>query len=254
MNRSNRFYEIFGQFYPSVTTILSVISKPGLMIWLAKQQQKDIDKTTAKALDIGTQAHEAIQALTRQLLGIDTQIPEIQEESQIAVRAWDQWVCQNDIQFKESEVLVWCTICGYAGTFDFLAGLDNNKLLKPNKLPRGYVVGKSIDKSDSFYALRSDKKVESIKGIRDFLLLGDYKTSKALYRDYELQVVAYAHAWLVCQGVLHAQALIPSDYMRLCLLRLPKKDGEAVEVKFLDNPPALEIFLAVLKVWRFMNA
>ena len=411
MLSEDRYYNIGSMQYPSVTTILKIISKPGLMVWLAKQQEQSIKDITEKALDIGSQAHAGIAALTQRFLGKSIEIPPVVDDALIAIHAWDEWVERESIKFLDSEVLVWCEECQYAGTLDFVAtttgsvktpdktpdktAIDCIKALLPNKLPLtteksstcGNEVGVRIDKSDSFYALRidnSEKKKLSLqkmskvdrgvsqrelknpaenecykllrsqgwqvtkRGWPDFiaykkdqvivvevkknsahslrqsqwrvfkqlgqagipcykytpergmelafcdeetargaveaapnarpgraeartgeqcvtpsprsgspLIIGDYKTSKALYRDYELQVVAYAHAWLVRQGLSHTEAMHPHRLVSLCLIRLPKtldkNASNGIEVKYLDSPPAFPLFLAARDLWRFMQ-
>ena len=282
MDDRDRFYSIGNIQYPSVTTILKIISKPGLMVWLAKQQEQSIKDITEKALDIGAQAHAGIAALTQRFLGKPIEIPPTVDDALIAIYAWDQWVERESIKFLDSEVLVWCEECQYAGTLDFVATTTGSvkisgehpqapyesivlKALLPNKLPLtteksstcGNELGVRTDKSDSFYALRIDNSEKNPLSYSLPLIIGDYKTSKALYRDYELQVVAYAHAWLVRHGLAHQEAMNPHLFVSLCLIRLPKtlekSASSGIEVLYLDSPSAFPLFLAARDLWRFMQ-
>lgn len=297
MLSEDRFYKIADQQYPSVTTILKIISKPGLMVWLAKQQEQSIKDITEKALDIGSQAHAGIAALTQRFLGKSIEIPPVVDDALIAIHAWDEWVERESIKFLDSEVLVWCEECQYAGTLDFVAtttgsvktpdktpdktAIDCIKALLPNKLPLtteksstcGNELGLCTDKSDNLDALRVGESggQESSIFFNYHPIIGDYKTSKALYRDYELQVVAYAHAWLVRHGLSHTEAMNPSRFVSLCLIRLPKSHpkehihrgctegcteknaSNGIEIKYLDSPPAVPLFLAARDLWRFMK-
>lgn len=58
MDRQHREYK---NDYPSVTTILGVLRKPGLEYWFKYNTIKFINDTTAKGKIIGTQTHEAIE-------------------------------------------------------------------------------------------------------------------------------------------------------------------------------------------------
>lgn len=58
MDRQHREYK---NDYPSVTTILGVLRKPGLEYWFKYNTIKFINDATAKGKIIGTQTHEAIE-------------------------------------------------------------------------------------------------------------------------------------------------------------------------------------------------
>src|SRR5215510_6043900 len=81
----DRFYTIDGRQFPSVTTILAVIAKPGLGPWYAKQERqyfetavleavsgvKAADRERQRASAIGTAVHAGIEWQLRTTMGED---------------------------------------------------------------------------------------------------------------------------------------------------------------------------------------
>lgn len=228
-----RFYPIDGQQYPSVTTILDVLNKPGLMYWAVNLERKAIEtallevlgepgardpewvlgemanrltakkaflKEQEKALNIGTAAHAYAEWATRKVMGEKVgSAPEIPEAAQWAVEAWKDWA--RSVSFKPlyCERAVYCKDCGYAGTFDWIA---------------------------------------EVKGV---VTLGDIKTSKAIYPESFLQNVAYRHA----------ARKLGMDTVQGMILRLPKVTTDpAFEAMVVPETP-LEDFLAVKRAWEW---
>ena len=184
-SKGNRYYLIPGlsEPLPSVTSILSRISKPGLISWEknvaidyardkiskyinnsenantdglheifenAKQQPKFI---MSQAGEFGTKAHKFIELL-------------LQQDSDIDVPANMKWIYKNFNDWKneykfssiEQEKYLYSTQYGYAGTAD------------------------------------------SIGLVNDNLFILDWKTSKSLYIENLLQVSAYANAYTELTG------------------------------------------------------
>lgn len=264
MRNESRFYEIGGISYPSVTTILQVINKPGLIQWFINKQKEEIEQKSQEALDIGKQTHETIAMLTQQLLGNPIHVDPALENSW-PIQQWKQWVSDERLEFLESESVVYCPVCQYAGTPDFVAiqkKSDANRLIPSQTLPSitthttrttrsSNAVGESIDKGTNAVG----ESIDKLKNIYNLIVIGDYKTSKAIYPEYELQVVAYAHAWLSRLGIDHKVAKYVKDFLRLCIIRLPKGDQkDCLEVKWLDKPPALDLFLAARDLWLWQHA
>lgn len=239
---SARFYPRNGEEYPSVTTILSVISKPALGPWYAKEERRVLlsalldvltsphsedpqrvmeaveeaakgikagERIAKEAADIGTAAHAYIHWLTKTMLGEDPgPEPVIPEAAQIAVMSWQDWA--NEVSFRPLfiERVVYSDTYKFAGTFDFI----------------GEVKGR--------------------------ITLGDYKTGKAVYPESFLQNIAYRYA-AAEEGLL--QSLPFNSYSGL-ILRLPKTlddpQFEAVEVPPETN---IEDFLACQRLWAWQR-
>ncbi len=113
-----------GEYYPSVTTILSGRPKP----WLEKWREKWgvlAERKTACANVIGTEFHwyaehlaqgdEMIEPANRRLLGM--------------VKRFDEWVVASGIKVKETELHVVSKEYKYAGTFDAVGTLPGSRKL-----------------------------------------------------------------------------------------------------------------------------
>lgn len=208
-----------GTVVPSVTTVLKVIGKDGLMYWAANverelvieaacQLQQELARTTAlpvavyrsaltervglvkahqrqkdAAAEIGAQAHKRIEWAIHQQLGIEVgPEPRCSDEAQWAVMAWEDWMRAHDVRPILSERLVYSEAHRYAGTLDLVALVDGVSTLV------------------------------------------DFKTSKSIYAEAHLQNVAYQHALheMAAAGVLPdwpADVALPQ---RGVILRIPK--------------------------------
>ena len=231
-----RFYTIEGHRWPSVTTILEVIAKPGLGPWYAKEERryfeaamlevlaqpgardpeyvltavanavtgvKAADREKQRAAAIGTAVHAGIEWQLRTRVGEDAgPEPRLPDAAAWAVESWKEWAQQVDLEPLVIERVVACATCGYAGTLDLYAR------------------------------------------VRGVLTVLDWKSGKAIYPEAFLQNVAYRHA-AVRQGWPSAQGLI---------VRLPKLlDDPAWEVMAVPEALGLEAFLAALRLWRWQR-
>jgi hypothetical protein len=188
-----RYYESpEGQRYPSVTTILGVLGKPALVPWAAKVEREAVveaaanlyvdappekmsrpsyiatlldrvgklkayQKQSAKALEIGSQAHKLVEWNIRKELGqAPGPEPEIGPDALVAFAAYEEWRKSVNLVPIWSEQVVYHPIERYAGTMDLFA-MANLR----GKAERGIV---------------------------------DFKTSKAIYPEALIQVAAYAKA------------------------------------------------------------
>lgn len=242
--RGPRYYETpEGVRLPSVTAILSVISKPALVGWSGKVEremvieaaadlyadlplasprmnrmayidtlQKRIGKTRAhqkklrEASDIGSAAHARIEWELRHRLG-QKQGPEpvVQGPAMWAFQAWLRWWDGEGMEPVAIEQQVWSTSYGYAGTMDLLA---------------------------------------RDRGLH--LAMVDWKTGKAIYPEAWLQNAAYAVAvGQMGHGPVH----------RHIILRLPKTESDPdFEVKELKNPhKAFKAFLIALELYKWQQ-
>jgi hypothetical protein len=156
-----RFYEVDGQRYPSVTHILTAINKPALVPWAANQERalvldaatvlhrelatapvpsllsaawyraallarlgpsKAHQRQLAKAGDIGTEAHKAIEWMMRTAIGAEAgPEPRISAPALIAVQAFQAWAIDVALKPVLIERTVYSKVHGYAGTMDLLA-------------------------------------------------------------------------------------------------------------------------------------
>jgi len=231
-----RFYTIAGHRWPSVTTILEVIAKPGLGPWYAKEERryfeaamlevlthpgardpeyvltavanavtgvKAAEREKQRAAAIGMAVHAGIEWQLRARLGEDAgPEPRLPDAAVWAVESWKDWAQQVDLEPLAIERVVACATCGYAGTLDLYAR------------------------------------------VRGVLTVLDWKSGKAIYPEAFLQNVAYRHA-ATRQGWPSVQGLI---------VRLPKLvDDPAWEVMAVPEALGLEAFLAALRLWRWQR-
>lgn len=205
VDRRGRFYELpDGTRYPSVTNILSVIGKPALINWAANTErdmviraaaalyedlpagpkmarpafvstlqkrlghEKAHQKALAKACEIGSQAHALIEWNLRRELGqrVGPQ-PEIGDKAAWAFAAYQRWRERVSLKPLMIEQAIWSRVHEYAGTLDWLADADLRSLVPDADIPEGARA----------------------------LVLGDWKTGKAIYEEALLQNAAYVEAF-----------------------------------------------------------
>ena len=212
---NKHWYRVDGNYVPSVTTILNVISKPALLPWAVKMgadwfkanhndPELELDdlikgikgayrKRSQDALNIGEEVHAWCERAIKFKLGQDMMPPlptnPVVRES---IENFRDWAKENDVQWLSAEEKVYNRKYNYAGTVDAVA------------------------------------EVNGEFGVIDF------KTSKRLYDEYDLQVSAYGEA-------------IEDIYGRDCeaswLLRFDKEDG-SFESKQLLGEDHAENFMA----------
>ncbi len=225
-DKGSRYYLIPGvsEPLPSVTSILSMIAKPGLIKWeknvaldyirsklnniaddinsvgidsLIEDASKHPNFIKNKAGEFGSVAHQYIEDLLKQ-----ESTPEIPSNMKWVHTNFTKWL--NDYKFKslELEMSLHSNKYGYAGTADAV----------------GY--------------------------INDSLVILDWKTSTNLYLENLLQVSAYANAYEEMTGKTINSAGV---------LRLEKRKT-GYEFKQIDNiSKHFVTFRAVLWLWRFIN-
>ena len=212
------WYSVDGDYVPSVTTILNVISTPALMPWAVKMgpewfrdNRKDYLKGDIKledmikgikgayrkksqdALNIGEEVHAWCEQAIKFKLGVGT-MPSMPDNEVVreSIENFRDWTKENDVKWLSSEEKIYNRKYKYAGTVDAIA------------------------------------EVNGVFGVIDF------KTSKRLYDEYDLQVSAYGET-------------IEDIYGRDCesswLLRFDKEDG-SFESKELQSGDHAENFMA----------
>ena len=212
------WYSVDGDYVPSVTTILNVISKPALVPWAVKMgaewfrdNRKDYLKGDIKlddmvkgikgayrkksqdALNIGEEVHAWCEQAIKFKLGVGT-MPSMPDNEVVreSIENFRDWTKENDVKWLSSEEKIYNRKYKYAGTVDAIA------------------------------------EVNGVFGVIDF------KTSKRLYDEYDLQVSAYGET-------------IEDIYGRDCesswLLRFDKEDG-SFESKELQSGDHAENFMA----------
>ena len=238
--RRGRFYETpDGERYPSVTTILSVIGKPALMVWAANVERELVTAASAslyqdshgtpqmsrsgwlttlqarlgterahqkelnKAGDIGSQIHALIEwELQSKMLEKAGPSPHVTDAAMWGYMAWQDWAKSVNLKPLAIEQAVWSRTHGYAGTLDLLAEVNGE------------------------------------------LTVLDWKSGKAVYPEAHLQNAAYRHA---------IREMGHGDPVKGIIVRVPKvvtdPNFEAVEAD--PEAESLEIFLNAKKLWEW---
>jgi len=241
MARDERWYEIDGQRLPSVTTILSVISKPALGPWMAKMERiyllaalhdiltdpqhpegpdaviasvQDLAKAKKagevekeKAREIGSQAHALIEWGTKRELGLVVgPRPQVKDEAELAYMAWEDWRKKSGFRPIQTEITVYSKRYEFAGTLD----LEGEDLGAPT--------------------------------------IVDYKTGKKVWPEAYLQNWAYR----IARSEMLDRS--PGEFQGR-IVRLPKTlDDPAFEVVSVpDDPGLFDVFLAAKKLWEWQR-
>jgi hypothetical protein len=222
-------YRANGELTPSVTAITKIIDKPALLYWAVNQTTERIAKlwqpgkeytedqikaaiidakgsrfrTSKKAMDIGSQAHDWIEQYIKAKI-YRFEYPPLPDYKPVerAVNAYLDWEEANDVVYHSSERKVYSKIYRYSGTVDIDFVVNGRRLV------------------------------------------GDLKTSKAIYPEYYLQCAAYAQA--LSEELLH-------EYKGIVIIRLGKfvEDFEIVEIS--EYQKLFKVFDACLTVWKWKN-
>jgi len=248
---TQRYYEINGVHYPSVTTIIGgAVNKPALVPWSAKVEREAVSRAAGnlwddvkgitppmtreaflaslqtrvgkqkahvkeleKASNIGSQVHALIEWNMRKEMGqLVGPEPPIGAPALMAFGAYEEWRKTAGLMPRLIEQVVWSTRHGYAGTLDLYAGMDHE--------------GQQI------------------------MAVTDYKTGRAIYAEAFLQIAAYA------QALVEMEQIKPP--VSGCIVRLPKLASDPLpEVRILSYDEMVthfQAFLSVLEVWKWMEA
>lgn len=240
--RAGRFYDVDGQQFPSVTTILSVIGKPALIAWSAKVEREMVieaasnlyldvagtppmskpgyvttlndrigktkahQKELSKAAEIGNQAHALIEwNLKANMLMEAGPSPSVTDKAIWAFQAWEKWAKSVDLKPIFIEQVVYSTEHRFAGTLDLFA---------------------------------------EVNGVPTVI---DWKTGKAVYPEAHLQNASYRHA---------LREMGHGDAKAGMIVRLPKveTDPEFEVVTAMPEIDCFTVFLHTLELWKWSNA
>lgn len=235
-----RFYQVAPDVeLPSVTTVLSVISKPALLNWYAKVEREMVLKCSAdlyedcpsntrmsrtgwittmqsrltnekaaarelaKAAEIGSQVHKLIEwNLKAQLCYEAGPSPAVSGRAMWAFMAWQDWAKSVHLKPIFVEQVIYSRTHGYAGTMDLLADVNGK------------------------------------------LTVLDWKTGKAVYPEAHLQNAAYRAA---------LREMGHGDPVQGMIVRLPKveTDPEFEVVEAAPENECLTVFMNALHLWTW---
>jgi hypothetical protein len=134
-----RWYEIDGNFLPSVTWICEYYPK-GIAFykWLANKGWDESQALMVAAGDKGSKVHQAIALLIEgKTIKIDAMLlnpttgqeEELTPEEYEAILSFAEWVKSNKVKFLDHDFIVVNAKEGYAGTVDLLCEIDDVRYL-----------------------------------------------------------------------------------------------------------------------------
>lgn len=219
-------HPVTGEEVFSVTTVLSVIAKPRLAGWAARQAAEyavtnwrelaDLpvsqrvsaikgahERMAAKAAATGDAVHELIEAWS---CGVAH--PDPPREISGFTGQYISFLTDVRPQFLENEATLWSHRHGYAGTCDWIARIGER------------------------------------------VILGDTKSGKRVYPEAVLQVTALANADVILHADGTEEPLPPCD--ELAILHIRPRSWKLVPVKLEDVN--MDTFLAALAIRKWQDA
>jgi len=165
-------YTINGNVYVRVTRVLGVIAKHGLAAWYAKVGKRKAKEIIEDRQALGTKVHKLFEIVLKdKKFDLDNYGNEIQDD----VALFKKFKIDTKLRAQALEQKLWSNKYRFAGTCDY--------------------IGQYTSCED--YLIRGHAPVFKKSG----LVIGDWKTSKAIYKDYWLQLGAYAHAFYELTGI-----------------------------------------------------
>ena len=242
---SGRFYHIEGEDYPSVTTVLSAIAKPALVAWAEKTAKEAAIQSAAELyVDLAKIQGGVPMSRPAYIATLQARMGKDRESQRQLAKA-------GEIGTQTHALIEWS-----------LRTSLGQKLKRPATTPPAEWAfmayedwAKSVDLQPIFVEQTVWSGVHGYAGTLDLvarvngqITLIDFKTSKGIYAEYDLQSVAYQAA-LAEMG----HGLPPGGGI---IVRLPKHESDPSFEVASCRPVAelLPVFLNVLQVWKWWYA
>lgn len=241
-----RFYEIDEVFYPSATTILEAYPMSFfLREFLQENTKEEAEKKKNEAAIRGSKIHHTLELVLAgkkvssggitedqvKWLGLSDpklvkylQKPFTKRED-VMMRGFQNFWEDYTPEVIESERIVWSKKWGFAGTLDAILVIH---------LPW------STKELTAFK--KAGKKVPPRKKLK---VLMDFKTGKALYPEYDMQVACYREAWKEMTG--------DKSKMVVGLLQLGINQCNYRLKIVKDQKKSFKEFLKVKEMWHLVN-
>jgi len=210
-----RQYEVDGEWYSSVTTILSIIRKPGLEWWFKNNTKEETDEIGNIAKAVGQSVHAAIEyELKEEAYSLEDNTQQVFKS--YGVELLDEYYTQVTNAFS-----------GFANWYE-----DTD--FKP-QLIEEFVHNKQYKYAGT---------LDAIGKVGDEVVLLDFKTSKRMQPDYGLQLSAYAHAYT-------STGNLPPN--KLLVVRLDKLSDEGYyqEKEYKDE---FDVFLNAVELYNWSKS
>lgn len=120
----SRYYDVDGALCVSVTTVLSVIRKPGLEYWRGKHGNEEADNLLHEAGDLGSYVHDLCEMVNR---GEPWEQRSPNSDIWCMVNAYQEWFSANVRSVARVEEVVANEVYRYAGRLDLEARLKGDR-------------------------------------------------------------------------------------------------------------------------------
>ena len=252
-----RYYQHEGKMLPSVTSILTLLSKSALIQWAANCAVEYIEEIWAKgertaksdfqpartayrqasieAADYGTYIHTLCKYY------FDTgEVKSPHEQTQKLMTSFYAWCKKHNVKPIETEIVVYGD--GYAGRVDLICELD------------------------CFWYKSKDKKDQQVGRRRRVVALIDFKTGKgSYYNEWYLQAAGYKEAynhglcdsWNWCRGHIDCADKKVHCEKAANYHGVLKFNKETCRVNYKDMSETyerdLKAFMLLVKFWELVN-
>ena len=223
-------YEINGLWYPRVTSICSIIAKPGLERWIANQPSFAVMEKRRKTItDWGTLVHNTIEDI------LLDKTPKINPIIRPSIKAFSDWLNSNKVKVIDIEKRVFSKQDVYAGTFDVLAELNGKLGILDLKTSKDIWDDHFIQTAAYFNAYNEKNKQKA--KTHWILKINQYRKCEicgAERRDKS--------------GDINIRG-----GKRFCRHIFGKTKGECELKKVNNHKPFIDMFLSAKKLWEFSN-
>lgn len=124
-----RFYDVGGRQFPSVTSVLQIIAKPGLLSWYGKLGTTEAERVKRESADLGTRVHAVCEHLALAAMHRDSCDTFLATENDpLLIRYAESfvgWIAANVAEVLAVEEQVAHLGEGFAGTLDLCVRLKD---------------------------------------------------------------------------------------------------------------------------------
>lgn len=183
-----RHYEVDGNLYPSVTTVLSIIRKPYLERWRGEIGNDNADFIMEEAGELGSEVHDIAEAINR-----GEPWAAATYETHLMAEAYEKWFTANVKEVVYVEHAIVNTVYGYAGRLDLCAVIRGDRLPSLLDIKTGGLY------PDAFLQLAAYQKALPIKTKRRLVVHIDKKApGKLAVKEAERDLETDYRMFLYC--------------------------------------------------------
>ena len=207
-----------GDKYISVTLALSIVQSFELQNWFKKTSAGQIEKKSQAGLDRGALTHNIIENMTK---GVSVDVPQEVKpaiDAYIALKEKHKIVSISD----GSEIVVYHTGYGYAGTVDQVGEFEGKKTIMDYKTGRHYSIKTGWQLAAYKYAYEHMTNSSNL-GMVGIFLPNEEPAKVFKYQHYESCFMAFLSA-LYCFKMTYWNKLGNWKYLRTPILEIHGQD------------------------------